>query len=141
VTTPTWRATAADAAVNDGYSARCSRTSRTARSPLLFRSIVASANSRGIHGCNAALKNLLDHYFAEWNRKPISFLGYGNAVGSQRNPCAKARLGSRQERVLNGSPLRTNGMGSEVSVSPDARLLRGGLSCHIRGECRPGDRR
>jgi len=30
--TPIWRATAADAAVNDGYSDRCSRTSRTARS-------------------------------------------------------------------------------------------------------------
>ncbi|SHK45710.1 hypothetical protein SAMN04488576_1571, partial [Bacillus sp. cl25] len=30
--TPTWRATAADAAVSDGYSGRCSRTSRTARS-------------------------------------------------------------------------------------------------------------
>lgn len=31
------------------------------------------------HGYNAALKNLLDHYFAEWNRKPMSFIGYGNA--------------------------------------------------------------
>ena len=35
------------------------------------------------HGYNAPLKNLLDHYFAEWNRKPISFLGYGNAGGAR----------------------------------------------------------
>jgi NAD(P)H-dependent FMN reductase len=35
------------------------------------------------HGYGAALKNTLDHYFVEWNRKPISFLGYGNAGGSR----------------------------------------------------------
>jgi NAD(P)H-dependent FMN reductase len=35
------------------------------------------------HGYSAALKNTLDQYFAEWNRKPISFLGYGNAGGAR----------------------------------------------------------
>ncbi|MDQ1546197.1 MAG: hypothetical protein QOH69_1101 [Actinomycetota bacterium] len=35
------------------------------------------------HGYTAALKNTLDSYFAEWNRKPISFLGYGNAGGAR----------------------------------------------------------
>jgi NAD(P)H-dependent FMN reductase len=35
------------------------------------------------HGYGAALKNTLDHYFVEWNRKPISFLGYGNAGGAR----------------------------------------------------------
>jgi NAD(P)H-dependent FMN reductase len=35
------------------------------------------------HGYSAALKNTLDHYFVEWNRKPISFLGYGNVGGAR----------------------------------------------------------
>ncbi len=35
------------------------------------------------HGYNAALKNTLDHFFAEWNRKPIAFLGYGNVGGAR----------------------------------------------------------
>jgi NAD(P)H-dependent FMN reductase len=35
------------------------------------------------HGYSAALKNLLDHYFVEFNRKPISYVGYGNAGGSR----------------------------------------------------------
>jgi NAD(P)H-dependent FMN reductase len=35
------------------------------------------------HGYSAALKNVLDHFFVEFNRKPISFLGYGNVGGSR----------------------------------------------------------
>ena len=35
------------------------------------------------HGPSAVLKNTLDHYFVEWNRKPISFLGYGNVGGAR----------------------------------------------------------
>ncbi len=35
------------------------------------------------HGYSAALKNTLDSFFAEWNRKPISFLGYGNVGGAR----------------------------------------------------------
>ena len=35
------------------------------------------------HGYNAAVKNLLDSFFVEWNRKPISFLGYGNVGGAR----------------------------------------------------------
>lgn len=35
------------------------------------------------HGYSAALKNLLDHFFVEFNHKPISFLGYGNVGGSR----------------------------------------------------------
>jgi NAD(P)H-dependent FMN reductase len=35
------------------------------------------------HAYSAALKNTLDHYFVEWNRKPISFLGYGNVGGAR----------------------------------------------------------
>jgi NAD(P)H-dependent FMN reductase len=35
------------------------------------------------HGYSASLKNTLDHYFVEWNRKPISFLGYGNVGGAR----------------------------------------------------------
>jgi NAD(P)H-dependent FMN reductase len=35
------------------------------------------------HGYSAPLKNTLDHYFVEFNRKPISFVGYGNAGGAR----------------------------------------------------------
>jgi NAD(P)H-dependent FMN reductase len=35
------------------------------------------------HGYSASLKNTLDHYFVEFNRKPISFLGYGNVGGAR----------------------------------------------------------
>jgi NAD(P)H-dependent FMN reductase len=35
------------------------------------------------HGYSASLKNTFDHYFVEWNRKPVAFLGYGNAGGAR----------------------------------------------------------
>jgi len=35
------------------------------------------------HGYSAPLKNTLDHYFVEFNRKPISFIGYGNVGGAR----------------------------------------------------------
>jgi NAD(P)H-dependent FMN reductase len=35
------------------------------------------------HGYSAPLKNTLDHYFVELNRKPISFIGYGNVGGAR----------------------------------------------------------
>ena len=35
------------------------------------------------HGYPAALKNAMDHTFAEWVRKPIAFVGWGNVGGSR----------------------------------------------------------
>ncbi|HCU76933.1 MAG TPA: hypothetical protein DGU37_00145 [Microbacterium sp.] len=35
------------------------------------------------HGYGAALKNMLDHYFAEFEHKPAAFFGYGNVGGSR----------------------------------------------------------
>ncbi|MCU1474601.1 NADPH-dependent FMN reductase [Amnibacterium sp.] len=35
------------------------------------------------HGYSAGLKNLLDHFFAELEHKPVAFLGYGNVGGSR----------------------------------------------------------
>jgi len=35
------------------------------------------------HGYSAALKNTLDHYFAEFRRKAMGFVGYGNVGGSR----------------------------------------------------------
>jgi NAD(P)H-dependent FMN reductase len=35
------------------------------------------------HGIPAVLKNALDHVYAELNRKPASFVGYGNAGGAR----------------------------------------------------------
>jgi NAD(P)H-dependent FMN reductase len=36
------------------------------------------------HGYPAVLKNALDHLFAEWNRKPVGFVGYGGPGGGLR---------------------------------------------------------
>jgi len=35
------------------------------------------------HGYTAGLKNVLDHYFAEFEHKPVAFFGYGNVGGSR----------------------------------------------------------
>jgi NAD(P)H-dependent FMN reductase len=35
------------------------------------------------HGYPAALKNTLDHFSAEFHRKPVSFVGYGNVGGAR----------------------------------------------------------
>lgn len=35
------------------------------------------------HGYPAVLKNALDHLYAEWSRKPVAFVGYGNAGGAR----------------------------------------------------------
>jgi len=43
--------------------------------------IVVSAEYN--HGYPAALKNAMDHLFPEFNRKPVSFVGYGNVGGAR----------------------------------------------------------
>jgi len=35
------------------------------------------------HSIPASLKNALDYLYAEWNRKPAAFVGYGNAGGAR----------------------------------------------------------
>lgn len=35
------------------------------------------------HGPTAALKNALDWVYREWNKKPVTFVGYGNAGGAR----------------------------------------------------------
>ena len=35
------------------------------------------------HGYPAVLKNAMDWTFPEWNRKPISFVGWGNVGGAR----------------------------------------------------------
>lgn len=35
------------------------------------------------HSFSAALKNSLDHFFVEWVRKPVAFVGYGNVGGAR----------------------------------------------------------
>jgi NAD(P)H-dependent FMN reductase len=35
------------------------------------------------HGYSAVLKNALDWTFVEWNRKPVSFIGWGNVGGAR----------------------------------------------------------
>ena len=36
------------------------------------------------HGYPAALKNALDHVYAEWNHKPVTFVTYGGSAGGVR---------------------------------------------------------
>jgi NAD(P)H-dependent FMN reductase len=35
------------------------------------------------HGPSAAIKNALDYLYAEWNRKPVAFVSFGNAGGAR----------------------------------------------------------
>jgi NAD(P)H-dependent FMN reductase len=35
------------------------------------------------HGTSAVLKNALDYLYAEWNRKPIAFVSFGNTGGAR----------------------------------------------------------
>jgi NAD(P)H-dependent FMN reductase len=35
------------------------------------------------HGYPASLKNAFDHFYVEFNRKPITFVGYGNVGGAR----------------------------------------------------------
>jgi NAD(P)H-dependent FMN reductase len=35
------------------------------------------------HGYSAALKNVLDYFFAEFEHKPVAFVGYGNVGGAR----------------------------------------------------------
>jgi NAD(P)H-dependent FMN reductase len=54
------------------------------------------------HGPAAVLKNALDYAYAEWNRKPVSFVGYGG-VGAAR-AVEQLRL---QTIALQMAPMRT----------------------------------
>ena len=35
------------------------------------------------HGTSAVLKNALDYLYAEWNRKPVAFVSFGNTGGAR----------------------------------------------------------
>ena len=35
------------------------------------------------HGYSAVLKNAMDHLFVEWNRKPVTFVAWGNVGGAR----------------------------------------------------------
>ena len=35
------------------------------------------------HGYSGVLKNAMDHVFVEWNRKPVSFVSWGNVGGAR----------------------------------------------------------
>ncbi|WKZ29101.1 MAG: NAD(P)H-dependent oxidoreductase [Patescibacteria group bacterium] len=35
------------------------------------------------HGTSAVLKNALDYLYAEWNNKPVAFVGYGSVGGAR----------------------------------------------------------
>jgi NAD(P)H-dependent FMN reductase len=70
------------------------------------------------HGYPAVLKNAMDWTFAEWRRKPISFVGWGNVGGARaieqlRNVAVEFEM----------APLR-----HAVHILPDAMvpMLRGG---------------
>ncbi len=56
------------------------------------------------HGYSAALKNVLDHFFVEFRRKAVAFVGYGNVGGSRaieqlRQVAAELELASTRHAV------------------------------------------
>jgi NAD(P)H-dependent FMN reductase len=84
------------------------------------------------HGYSAALKNVLDHYFAEFEHKPVAFVGYGNVGGSRaieqlRQVVAELSMVSVRESVHVLGPqfpaVREGGdRASEVFASLEPRL-------------------
>ena len=79
--------------VSRSSTARCRRpgpcaTTPTRRSPTLGRRIDAAdgyitLTSEYNHGYPASLKNAMDYVFPEFNKKPMTFVGYGNAGGAR----------------------------------------------------------
>lgn len=74
------------------------------------------------HGYSAALKNVLDHYFAEFVHKPAAFVGYGNVGGSRaieqlRQVVAELDMVSVRESVhilgLHFAPIRQGGAAAD----------------------------
>src|ERR1700712_623218 len=84
------------------------------------------------HGYSAALKNLLDHFFAELRHKPMAFVGYGNVGGARaieqlRQVAAELDMVSVRETVnILGQQMaatrQTGAMPEEVTVLLDPRL-------------------
>lgn len=85
------------------------------------------------HGYSAALKNLLDHYFAEFRHKPVAFVGYGNVGGARaieqlRQVAAELDMVSVRETVnilgQHMAAARQEGaMPEEVTAALDPRLV------------------
>jgi NAD(P)H-dependent FMN reductase len=55
------------------------------------------------HGIPAVLKNALDHVYAELNRKPATFIGYGNAGGARAIEQLRLNLVEMQVAPLRGA--------------------------------------
>lgn len=55
------------------------------------------------HGIPAVLKNALDHVYAEFNRKPATFVGYGNAGGARAIEQLRSMLVELQVAPLRGA--------------------------------------
>jgi len=55
------------------------------------------------HGVPAVLKNALDHVYAELNRKPATFVGYGNAGGARAIEQLRSSLVELQVAPLRGA--------------------------------------
>ena len=55
------------------------------------------------HGIPAVLKNALDHVYAEFNRKPATFIGYGNAGGARAIEQLRSMLVELQVAPLRGA--------------------------------------
>ncbi len=55
------------------------------------------------HSVPAVLKNALDHVYAEWCRKPATFLGYGNAGGARAIEQLRLMLVELQVAPLRGA--------------------------------------
>jgi NAD(P)H-dependent FMN reductase len=61
------------------------------------------------HSYSAALKNALDHIYAEWNKKPVGIIGYGSVGGARavehlRGVAAELQMASMRTAVHIMSP-------------------------------------
>jgi NAD(P)H-dependent FMN reductase len=85
------------------------------------------------HGYPAPLKNALDHLYAEWNHKPVTFVTYGGSAGGVR---------AAEQLVQVAVELKMAPLRPQVHIPMAARIF--GRRCERRGRAAPrrrGERR
>lgn len=85
------------------------------------------------HGYPAVLKNALDWVFPEWNKKPVGFVGYGNAGGARaieqlRQVSIELQMVPIRNSINIPVEIYLSAVNEQVPVKPEAfKSLREGM--------------
>jgi NAD(P)H-dependent FMN reductase len=83
------------------------------------------------HGTSAVLKNSLDYLYAEWGRKPVAFVSFGNTGGARSRAALRDRC-----RASDGTPRATASRRVAHVGAPHA-YVEGPPRVMAAGESRP----